>query len=151
MDKREFIEQLAQDLSVARPDMEFSVQEVEKLQGQSYTGISMGQTDSTISAVLNLEQFFEEYQNGREYSAILNQMSVYCDHAFQQIPKIDTAVLSDYEAMKPQLMVQMIPVAGNEESLLSIPHKNVEDIPAMTNITTTWMRSDTIPISWLLI
>lgn len=33
MDKREFIEQLAQDLSVARPDMEFSVQEVEKLQG----------------------------------------------------------------------------------------------------------------------
>lgn len=134
MDKREFIEQLAQDLSVARPDMEFSVQEVEKLQGQSYTGISMGQTDSIISAVLNLEQFFEEYQNGREYSAILNQMSVYCDHAFQQIPKIDTAVLSDYGAMKPQLMVQMIPVAGNEESLLSIPHKNVEDMAVVYRI-----------------
>lgn len=131
MDKREFVERLTQDLSAARPDREFSVQKVEKLQGQSYTGISMRETDSMISAVMNPEQFFNEYQNGREYSAILNQVSVCCDHAFQQTPRIETSVLSDYEAMKSQLMVQMIPIAGNEESLLSFPHKTVEDMAAV--------------------
>lgn len=41
MDFEQFTAQLIEDMKVARPDIDFSVREVSKLQGESYTGITV--------------------------------------------------------------------------------------------------------------
>ena len=48
--------------------------------------------------------------------------------ASKNMPQIDWNVLGNYEQMKETLMLQMIPVKGNEEKLAEIPHETVEDM-----------------------
>lgn len=44
------------------------------------------------------------------------------------MPHYDARVLEDYDRMKDALTVDLVPVAGNEQKLAQIPHKNVEDM-----------------------
>lgn len=48
--------------------------------------------------------------------------------AVRHMPHYDARVLEDYDRMKDALTVDLVPVAGNEEKLAQIPHKNVENM-----------------------
>lgn len=48
--------------------------------------------------------------------------------AIDRTPRFDVGVLSNYEAMKPKLMMEIIPRKGNEERPENIPHQKLEDL-----------------------
>ena len=47
---------------------------------------------------------------------------------FEDAPMIDISQIMNYEVMKHSLITQLIPVAGNEDMLANIPHKQIEDL-----------------------
>ena len=128
MDFRQFIEKLRDDLAKATPEMDISIREVDKLQGESYTGISVAPTDSNVSAAINAEPFFRQFQEGTPYSAILQELTDTALHAFDRMPSVDAVELSDYGQMKERLVLQVIPQKGNEEMLQGIPHTQLDDL-----------------------
>ena len=62
MDFEQFTAQLIEDMKVARPDVDFSVREVSKLQGESYTGITLTPEGSNVGASINVEPLFAKLQ-----------------------------------------------------------------------------------------
>ena len=71
MDFKKFVENVQMDLpkSLSETFHNISVEpaKVTKLQGQSYTGISVRKDESAIGMTVNLNQFFREYEAGAAY------------------------------------------------------------------------------------
>ena len=44
------------------------------------------------------------------------------------MPQFDLGVMSDYRAMKPKLMTELISRKGNEARLADVPHEKIEDL-----------------------
>lgn len=136
MNYEQFLEKVKEDLQagfdggtpLGMPGIKVGIQEVEKLQGETYLGISIGRTDSEMVATLNLEDAFQDYGAGQPYQAILSGIRGMATAAVEQGSAIGRDDFHDYEALKPKLMVQLIPKKGNEGQLVSIPYKDVEDM-----------------------
>ena len=107
MNYEQFLEQMkedlqarfAEDLPPELADVRIGIRDVEKLQGESYRGISFRSGDSPVEANLNMTGAFQAYEAGRPYEDIL-------------------------EEVEAQLMKQK----GNEDRLENIPHQKVEDM-----------------------
>ncbi len=128
MDFKQFQTQVVEEMRERFPDLDIRLQEVNKLQGKSYIGMSVRPESSNISATLNLEGFFARSNDGHSMNAVMDMIEQNVTKAISALPQYDTRTLMNYEQMKDKLTLQMIPVAGNEDRLSEIPHKNVEDM-----------------------
>ncbi len=128
MDFEQFKNQVLEEMLERFPNCDISIQDVSKLQGQSYTGLSIQPEGSNISASMNLEDLYGRMDNGTSMNELLNSMEQNIDEVIHNMPQIDPHSLNDYSHMKESLTLQMIPIAGNEEKLSELPHKTVEDM-----------------------
>lgn len=128
MDFDQFVEKLKDALQESNPDLDFSVSDVSKLQGESYTGISVTPKDSNMGASINVEPMYQKLQDGAEFSDIVSETEQIARSAINQMPSINEAELTDYSHMKDFLVMQVIPTVGNAEMLSTIPHKEMEDM-----------------------
>ena len=71
---------------------------------------------------------FQAYQAGRPYQDILEDVEAHLMKVVDRTPNFDIGELTDYEALKPKLMMQVIPQKGNEDRLEIIPHQKAEDM-----------------------
>ena len=110
------------------PELDISLQEVSKLQGESYIGMAVRPKDSNVAATTNLKAFFEDLGKDFNMDDVMDQIAHGISDQISHMPQFDERVLNDYEQMKEKLTLQMIPTAGNEEKLSEIPHRNVEDM-----------------------
>lgn len=110
------------------PDTDIGMQEVSKLQGESYTGMTVRPEASEIGATLNLKEFYETLGSGLSVEDVLDSIARAVDRAIRHMPQYDAQMLADYDRMRDTLTIDLVPVAGNEEKLAQIPHKNVEDM-----------------------
>lgn len=60
--------------------------------------------------------------------SIVQDLTQRIAEAIGQAPRLDVNEFTNYEAMKPHLMVQLIPQKGNEKKLSGILHEKVEDM-----------------------
>lgn len=58
----------------------------------------------------------------------MKDVQVQIMEALDRIPKIDIDELSNYKAIKPKLMMEIISQKGNEERLKRLPHHKIEDL-----------------------
>ena len=110
------------------PNLEFEFREMKKLQGESYEGLMVTLPGSKVSASLNLDSYYERTNTGASEHQVMDLIESAVREASQNMPQLDWKVLGNYEQMKETLMLQMIPVKGNEEKLAEIPHETVEDM-----------------------
>ena len=101
---------------------------VDKLQGESYTGITIRPDGSNTGASLDMRPFYESYQAGVPIETILKQISSRIEEVIAQIPIVDARSLADYEHMKTRLIMQAVPTEPNRELLEMIPHKDMDGI-----------------------
>ena len=78
---------------------------MEKLQGESYRGISFRSGDSPVEANLNLTGVFQAYEAGRPYEDILEEVEAQLMKVVDHTPQFNIGELTDYEALKPKLMI----------------------------------------------
>lgn len=128
MDFETFMNETIKEMRDRFPDFDISKQEVSKLQGESYTGMAVRPENSEIGATLNLKDFYEALGSGMFLEDAMDSIERSVVSAVRHMPHYDARVLEDYDRMKDALTVDLVPVAGNEEKLAQIPHKNVEDM-----------------------
>ncbi len=111
MNYEQFLEQMkedlqarfAEDLPPELADVRIGIRDVEKLQGESYRGISFRSGDSPVEANLNMTGAFQAYEAGRPYEDILEEVEA------QLMKVVDHT---------PQFNIR----------LENIPHQKVEDM-----------------------
>lgn len=128
MDFETFMNEAIKEMRDRFPDFDISKQEVSKLQGESYTGMAVRPENSEIGATLNLKDFYEALGSRMFLEDVMDSIERSVVSAVRHMPHYDARVLEDYDRMRDALTVDLVPVAGNEEKLAQIPHKNVEDM-----------------------
>lgn len=128
----EFKKQLMQDIpDQINSDAKIIVAEnnVDKLQNESYQGIVVRKEGEQIGVTLNVSALYEHMdRNDISYDEMLSRATDIVEQGFEQSPEIDIASLSNYEAMKEKLIVQVVPTAENADMLANIPHHEMEDM-----------------------
>lgn len=128
----EFKKQLMQDIpDQINSDAKIIVAEnnVDKLQNESYQGIVVRKEGEQIGVTLNVSALYEHMdRNDISYDEMLSRATDIVEQGFEQSPEIDIASLSNYEAMKEKLIIQVVPTAENADMLANIPHHEMEDM-----------------------
>ena len=118
------------------PDAEIRTQKVEKLQGESYVGLSVRPENSNAAVTMNLHSLFEQVQeNPKRLAAVMSEFLSGLESAIRNIPKVNADRFLDYDQVKGKLLMQVIPVEQNRERLSQIPHKTIEDIAVVYRIS----------------
>lgn len=139
MNFEEFKKQLMQDIpEQISSDVKIFVEEneVNKLQNESYQGIVVRKEGDAIGVTLNVSAMYDHMDfNDVPYEEMLSNAVDTVQRGFEQAPDIDVANLSNYEAMKEKLVIQVVPTKGNEEMLMNIPHHEMEDMSVVYRLS----------------
>lgn len=129
MSYEEYLNTVQEELQRQFPETEITIQQVDKLQGQSYLGISIRPDEKPTSIVLNVKPFYELVQEdeSRLDSSLAAIVSM-AEKELPSIPSIPIQDLSHYEKVREQLRMQMVPVEKNREILGKIPHQTIGDM-----------------------
>ena len=132
MEYKEFIDQVKVDL----PERLFGTLEgatvkgaqVNKLQGLSYTGISIVPEGSIMGLTMDMQSYFQLLDGGMDYERVVERIADTAVAAYAERPAFTAKFIESYEAVKDRLMIQLIGREGNEEILQTIPHHPMEDM-----------------------
>lgn len=130
----EFTEMIKEEILKNFPEYELHEERVEKLQKQSYNGLVVKEADSNIGMTLNLDGYYKQMEDGRDVDEILKEITDTVITARRDAPVLDTESLKDYAKLKEHLIMQMVPIEGNEEMLSKVPHKRVNDLAVVYRI-----------------
>ena len=136
MSYEEFLD-VAKDAAKARhPEADVTIQKVEKLQGESYVGLSVRPEGQNAAVTMNLHELHDQVAgNPKSLAEVISDFLYGLDKALEQIPQVDVRRFHDYDQVKGSLMMQVIPVELNKEKLEQIPHKTIEDTVEYVSIT----------------
>ena len=135
MSYEEFLD-VAKDAAKTRhPEADVTIQKVEKLQGESYVGLSVRPEGQNAAVTMNLHELHDQVvDNPKRLAAVMSEFLSGLDKALEQIPQVDVKRFTEYENVKGSLVMQVIPVEPNKEKLEQIPHKTIEDIAVVYRI-----------------
>ena len=131
MDFEKFKESLVEDVKkkLYEKDMDaaVSINEVSKL-NESYDALTVTPEGSNVGVNINIENFFEAYENGVDYNAVVDRAVSVIENGLEHQPAVDIASLIDYSQMKDKLIMEVVSKEANEEMLANIPHTEMEDM-----------------------
>lgn len=128
MNFHEFTTQVISEMRRRFPSYDIQVQEVPKLQGESYTGMAIHPSGGDIALTMDLEALFDRFRNDLYLGNPMKAIEREIKEAVAQMPQFDTEALTNYERMKEKLTLQLVPSAKNKDLLADIPHRNIEDM-----------------------
>lgn len=126
--KQEFTEDLKQRLyERGIEDVEMSFQKVEKT-NQNYEALTVRQEGNNVGVNFNIENAFSDYEHTGDYAGVLAESTFAIVQGIENAPSVDTAELTNYEAMKEKLSIEVISAETNADLLTKIPHESIEDM-----------------------
>ena len=128
MNFHEFTTQVISEMRRRFPGYDIQVQEVPKLQGESYTSMAIHPSGGDIALTMDLEALFDRFRNDLYLGNPMKAIEREIKEAVAQMPQFDTEALMNYERMKEKLTLQLVPSAKNKDLLADIPHRNIEDM-----------------------
>lgn len=146
----EFRESLIRLLNERFPDRTFSEQYVSKLNGQSYNGITGRKEAEEMVPVVDIRPLFDSYENGMPIEKAADELEKVFRSAMEQSQFIDPKDLTDYTKMKDKLILQLIPIEGNEERLNEIPHEQISDFAVICRVELADGEASTIVTDQLM-
>lgn len=147
MDYQEFIDQISRQIKdYFPPDYQNAKVEINQLarNNQVLDGLLISREGDRSIPQINLNGYFEQYENGASMSEILTDISTcYFEHiapVFETIP----LNITDYEQVKSSLVLCLINKDMNEAMLKSVPHKDFmdTDLTAIAKIYLTIKEND---------
>lgn len=132
MDYETFKQEMTEDLKQRLyergiEDVEMSFHNVEKA-NQHYESLTVRQEGSNVGVNFNIENAFAEYEHTGDYAGVLAESTHAIMQGLENIPSVDTSELTNYEAMKEKLSIEVISAETNAELLTKIPHESMEDM-----------------------
>lgn len=112
MDFKEFADKIEQNLKVALEEGPLGAHvqrhEIEKMQGQSYTALTVVPADKNIGMNINVDAMYEQMQYGASYQNVLSHALNQATAFVQDSPQFDVGSLTDYEQTKSKLFVEIV-------------------------------------------
>ena len=131
----EFLEAAKKRVQEELPDADVRIQQVNKLQGESYVGISVQPEGAAAAATFNVGPAFDRYEaDESQAGSILAKIAADAKQVASSIPVFEVSSITVYETVKDHLVMQVVPVEPNKEMLENIPHKTVEDIAVVYRV-----------------
>ena len=132
MDYETFKQEMTEDLKQRLyergiEDVEMSFHNVEKA-NQHYESLTVRQEGSNVGVNFNIENTFAEYEHTGDYAGVLAESTHAIMQGLENVPSVDTSELTNYEAMKEKLSIEVISAETNAELLTKIPHESMEDM-----------------------
>lgn len=132
MDYETFKQEMTEDLKQRLyergiEDVEMSFHNVEKA-NQNYESLTVRQEGSNVGVNFNIENAFAEYEHTGDYVGVLAESTHAIMQGIENIPSVDTSELTNYEAMKEKLSIEVISAETNAELFTKIPHESMEDM-----------------------
>ena len=125
--KESFIEDVKAGLYERGIDANVSIHQVDKM-NESYEAITVTPEGSNIGVNLNMEKFFEAYENGTDIDAVVVKAVDTIEGGLSNQPAVDVSALTDYDQMKDKLIMEVVSAEANAEMLDKVPHQNIEDM-----------------------
>lgn len=119
--KAHITEHLPPDYQTADIRME----EIRKM-NEKYTGLTVRLDESISAPVINMDMFYQQYQDGRSMDDMMKEMA----EIVQMEPPaaIDIDALRNYENVKDKLFVRLNSVDGNEKVMSDSPYQMQADM-----------------------
>lgn len=125
--KEQFTEDVKQGLADAGIDAKVSINTVEKM-NESYEAMTVTPEGSNVGVNVNMEKFFEAYENGTPYEDVVDKAVNVVEGGFANQPTVDVAALTDYDQMKDKLIMEVVSAEANADMLDKVPHQQMEDM-----------------------
>ena len=125
--KEQFTEDVKQGLADAGIEAKVSTNTVEKM-NESYEAMTVTPEGSNVGVNVNMEKFFEAYENGTDYEAVVGKAIGVIEGGFANQPTVDVSALTDYDQMKDKLIMEVVSAEANADMLDKVPHKDMEDM-----------------------
>ena len=131
----DFCESIIRDLN--KMGFEAQMTEVNKPQNQSYEGIMIKEKGSNMGPVMPARQLYSQYESSN-YNYVFQELIKIVNESIDMMKGTSESLielLDDYDELKKNVIVQVIPVKGNEGFLKEVPHKIIEDMAAIVRIS----------------
>ncbi len=125
--KQEFTEDIKKELFEQGIEVQTSLNHVEKA-NMSYEALTVSPEGSNIGVNFPIEAAFSEYEHTGDYDGVVTEATAAIKSGLEHTPEIDVAALSNYEAMKDKLSVEVISTESNKDLIDKIPHESLEDM-----------------------
>ena len=152
MNYEEFKENLAQDVkqqleagTIGPVDVDFN--EVNKV-NTSYEAMTIKPQGENIGVNINVGQLYESYQETGDYNAAFENATKFAEKGLNDRSGIDVSAISDYEAMKEKLSMEVISKDTNADILQNVPHEDMEDMAVVYRLV---LDSDSVGRSSILV
>lgn len=126
MNYQRFIEKVERNIMTYLPNpdgMSAEVREVHKNNGITLQGLTIKDENSNIAPTIYLEQFYDEYNQGHEFSEVMSDIAA----AYENSKKSIIPGFSLEELDNNKLFGELVCTERNEELLRDIPFKTVFD------------------------
>ena len=90
------------------------------------TGLTIKAVDSNIAPTIYLEKFFEEYENGKDLSRILEEIAGV--RIASDVSDFNAEIITNFENCKDKIVPRLVSLKMNQSLLESRPHKVIEDL-----------------------
>jgi len=120
--ERDFFELVKNEVSERiGEDTEIMLKEIEKINGVILHSIIIRPLSSNLAPSIYLDEFYEEYQSGRTFEAIVQSViSIY--ERFKAEESIDVDKIMDLEAARPNIGMKLIDYSRNTQLLQDVPY-----------------------------
>ncbi len=116
---REFLPDRFSDASV-------DLKVVLKNNDHKLTGLTIKAVDSNIAPTIYLEKFFEEYENGKDLSRILEEIAGV--RVASDVTDFNAEIITEFDNCKGMIVPRLVSLKMNQSLLESRPHKVIEDL-----------------------
>lgn len=126
---KEFAAEVSEKIRQKFPDNEvIGEKRMDKLQGQSYNGLVIKMTGSDVCMTLNLDAAYKDFTNGTDPEMVFSKIFHSIENAEVPVSQKDLDDVKNYAVVKEGLIMQLIPVRGNEDLLSTLPHRIIKDM-----------------------
>lgn len=124
----QFAEAVKEELQRTRPEYEYSINKIEKIQTETYLGLVVKKSSSNAGITINMDKLVKEEGTDLEEAVqIIGEIIESQKDQWRQIDEMQRDIL-DYESMKNTLMLQIVSTEKNKNILKDVPHKELEDM-----------------------
>lgn len=110
------------------------IRDVEKLQGESYRGLTLACPASRVGASINAGPYFDMYLKGLPLEDALRRLLQDILPILDHPDWTDSLLSFSYEVCRDRLMLELIPQKGNEEQLRSLPWRKIADLALIVRV-----------------
>lgn len=126
--------QMKDYLPEAYQDVTCKVTEQQKNNGTVRIGLLLERPGARIAPIVYMEPLYVEVQKGKPMEQIMLQMAEICERSLEIKALPEQIDMTDYDAVKEYLSIQVINQKANQKLLSRLPHREMEDLAVICRI-----------------